>query len=87
MTPTTVMRMHSALTQMGVIPALATLATLEMDTPVQVSSTLSILREYLRGTALPPPPCFSQDFLHTVISSNLCYLSVSCHELLRRTCG
>ena len=30
MTPTTVMRMHSALTQWEVIPAPATLATLEM---------------------------------------------------------
>ena len=49
--------------------------------------TLSILRKWLRDTAPPPPPCFSQDFLHTVISSNLRYLSVSCHELLRRTCG
>ena len=37
MTPTTVMRMHSALTQWGVIPAPATLATLEMVLPVQVS--------------------------------------------------
>ena len=34
---TTVMRMHSALTQRGDIPALATLATLEMESTVQVS--------------------------------------------------
>ena len=36
MTPTTVMRMHSALTQRGVIPAPATLATLEMESTAQV---------------------------------------------------
>ena len=33
---TTVMRMHSALTQRGVSPAPATLATLEMESTVQV---------------------------------------------------
>ena len=32
-TPTTVMRMQTALTQLGVIPAPATLATLEMVSP------------------------------------------------------
>ena len=37
MTPTTVMRMHSALTQWEVSPALVSLATLEMVLPVQVS--------------------------------------------------
>ena len=37
MTPTTVKRIHSALTQWGVTPAPATLATLEMDSLVQVS--------------------------------------------------
>ena len=37
-TLTTVMRMHSALTQMGVSSAPATLATLEMESTVQVSS-------------------------------------------------
>ena len=37
MTPTTVMRMHSALTQRGVSLAPATLATLEMVSLVQVS--------------------------------------------------
>ena len=37
MTPTTAMRMHKALTQWGVTPALVTLATLEMDSTVQVS--------------------------------------------------
>ena len=42
MTPTTVMKMHSALTQWGVTPAPATLATLEMDSLVQVS--MSILK-------------------------------------------
>ena len=40
MTPTTVMRMHSALTQWGVSPALATLVTLEMVSTVQVSCYL-----------------------------------------------
>ena len=34
----TVMKMHSVLTWMGVITVLATLGTVEMDTPVQVSS-------------------------------------------------
>ena len=38
MTSTTVMRMHSALTQREVSPAPATLATLEMGSTVQVSS-------------------------------------------------
>ena len=38
MTLTTVMRMHSAPTQMGVSSAPATLATLEMESTVQVSS-------------------------------------------------
>ena len=38
MTPTTVMRMHSALTQREVSTAPATLATLEMESTVQVSS-------------------------------------------------
>ena len=37
MIPTAVMRMHSALTQTGVIPALVNLATLEMVSLVQVS--------------------------------------------------
>ena len=37
MTPTTVMRMHSALTQWGVTPALVTLVTLEMVSAAQVS--------------------------------------------------
>ena len=37
MTPTTVMRMHSALTQWGVTPALVTLDILEMESTVQVS--------------------------------------------------
>ena len=37
MTPTDVMRMHSALTQWGVIPAPVILATLKMELPVQVS--------------------------------------------------
>ena len=36
MTPTTVMREHSALTQWGVTPAPVTLATLEMESAVQV---------------------------------------------------
>ena len=38
MTPTTVMRMHSALIQRGVTPAPAILATLEMESLVQVST-------------------------------------------------
>ena len=37
MTSTTVMRIPSALTQWGVTPVPATLATLEMDSLVQVS--------------------------------------------------
>ena len=37
MTQTTVTRMHSALIQRGAIPALATLAILEMGSAVQVS--------------------------------------------------
>ena len=37
LTPTTVMRNHSALTQREVLPAPVTLATLEMVLPVQVS--------------------------------------------------
>ena len=37
MTSTTVMRIHSALTQWVVTPVPATLATLEMDSLVQVS--------------------------------------------------
>ena len=37
MNPTTAMRMHSALTQRGVIPAPATLVTLEMESTVEVS--------------------------------------------------
>ena len=37
MTPTTVMRMHSALTLWETSPVLANLATLEMESPVQVS--------------------------------------------------
>ena len=44
MTPTTVMRMQTALTQRGVSPALAILATLEMGSTVQVSS-LYIVRQ------------------------------------------
>ena len=40
MTPTTVMRMHSALTLRGVSPALVTLVTLEMESTVQVSCYL-----------------------------------------------
>jgi len=36
-TKTTVMRMHSVLTLMEVSPALAALATLEMESTVQVS--------------------------------------------------
>ena len=43
MTPTTVMRMHSALTQLGVIPALVTLVTLEMESTVQVSLRAAFL--------------------------------------------
>jgi len=38
MTQTTVMRMHSALIQRGVTPAPAILATLEMESLVQVST-------------------------------------------------
>ena len=37
MTQTTVMRMHNALTQRGVIPAPATLVTWEMESTVEVS--------------------------------------------------
>ena len=37
MIPTTVTRMHSALTQWGVTPALVTLDILEMESTVQVS--------------------------------------------------
>ena len=37
MTSTTVMRMHSALTQWGVTPAFVTLVTLEMVSAAQVS--------------------------------------------------
>ena len=36
MTPTTVMRMHSALTQWGVTPALVTRDILKMESTVQV---------------------------------------------------
>ena len=43
MTPTTVMRMHSALTQRGVTPALVTLVTLEMESTVQVSLRAAFL--------------------------------------------
>ena len=43
MTLTTVMRMHSALTQWGVTPALATLVTLEMESTVQVSLRAAFL--------------------------------------------
>ena len=41
MTPTTVMRMHSALIQWGVTPALVILATLEMVSAVQVRCCIS----------------------------------------------
>ena len=37
MTSTTVMRMHSALTQRGITAVPATLATLEMESAVEVS--------------------------------------------------
>ena len=40
MNPTTVMRMHSALTQREASPAPATLATLEMESTVQVSYSI-----------------------------------------------
>ena len=43
MTPTTVMRMHNALTQWGVTPAPATLVTLEMESTVQVSLRAAFL--------------------------------------------
>ena len=43
MTPTTVMRMHSALTQWGVTPALVTLVTREMVSTVQVSLRAAFL--------------------------------------------
>ena len=42
MSPTTVMKMHSALTQWGVTSAPATLATLEMVSTVQVSCSTII---------------------------------------------
>ena len=48
MTPTTVTRMHSALTQRGVILALATLATLEMVSTVQVSSRMERLHRIMQ---------------------------------------
>ena len=41
MNPMTVMRMHSAPTQWGVIPAPATLATLEMESTAQVRCCIS----------------------------------------------
>ena len=44
MTWTTVMRMHSVLTQREVSPAPATLVTLEMESTVQVSSIAAFLR-------------------------------------------
>ena len=43
MTPTTVMRMHSALTQREVIPAPATLATLETVSTAQVRKKNDLL--------------------------------------------
>ena len=43
MTQTTVMRMHNALTQRGVTPALVTLVTLEMESTVQVSLRAAFL--------------------------------------------
>ena len=45
MTPTTVMRMHSALTQRGVSAVPATLVTLEMESLVQVQKI--ILKSHL----------------------------------------
>ena len=42
---TTVMRMHSVLTQREVLPVLATLATLEMESTVQVSYIWYLLLE------------------------------------------
>ena len=41
MTPMTVMRMHSALTQREALPVLASLATLEMVSTVQVRHTFN----------------------------------------------
>ena len=43
MTPTTVMRMHSALTQWEVIPAPATLATLETGSTARVRKKNALL--------------------------------------------
>ena len=44
MTLTTVMRMQTAVTQKGVSTILATLATLEMESSVQVSLSKRVLR-------------------------------------------
>ena len=49
MTSTTVMRMHSALTQREVSPALATLATLEMESTVQVRYSFISIQDNIFG--------------------------------------
>ena len=49
MTSTTVMRMHSALTQREVSPALATLATLEMESTVQVGYSFISIQDNIFG--------------------------------------
>ena len=61
MTPTTVMRTQSALTQRGVIPALATPDTVEMDTPVQVSTIHCQFKGVPEGHSLLPLPPVSHN--------------------------
>ena len=46
MVMTTAMRMQTALTQMEVLPAPATLATLEMESTVQVSNASWVEKNY-----------------------------------------
>jgi len=93
MTQTTVTRMHSALTQRGVTPALATLATLEMGSPVQVSLILlTVLCTYLspiiqhadiNECELEMYPCHSNANCTDTDGSFNC----TCRELLKSFCS
>ena len=93
MTQTTVMRMHRALTQWGVSPALATQATLEMGSTVQVSLILlTILCTYLIPIIQPADINECELEMHTCSPNANCTdtegsFICTCKELLKSFCS
>ena len=90
MTPMTVMRMHSALTQRGVTPAPAILVTLEMESTVQVRCCISEVGTLTCTLFIIPLIIQSPDVNECELEIHTCRSNANCTDTdgsFNCTCG